>query len=195
MLGALVGLTGTVHAFEPVSSTYRRLVASIAMNGLQGTIQTYNLALGNKSARIEMAFELGGLNMGGAQFLVPDRILSVDTTTEFVEVRPLDELDHIAHVDFVKMDVEGAEWLVISGGLQRLSRDRPKILMEINETQLERVSGISAENLVKEISSLGYQFNDLREGGSTALMSDPIYNIRELLARTGICNVVILPED
>jgi hypothetical protein len=71
-----------------------------------------------------------------------------------------DRLDNFADsarsFDFLKVDVEGAELLVLRGGEGLLRRDRPAILFESGPGSAERY-GLSREELFGFLSSdLGY---------------------------------------
>jgi hypothetical protein len=56
----------------------------------------------------------------------------------------------------VKMDVEGAEPLVVRGATRLLGEDRPYIISEIHPEQLRRVCGSSPAALFGELARLGY---------------------------------------
>ena len=57
----------------------------------------------------------------------------------------LDDVPIRRPVRFIKMDVEGAEPLVMKGAAALLKADRPVVLSELHPTQLERASGTSAD--------------------------------------------------
>jgi len=56
----------------------------------------------------------------------------LDQTVRTVPVATLDGLD-LPPLGFVKIDVEGHELAVLEGGRERLRRDRPRLLIEIEE--------------------------------------------------------------
>ena len=58
-------------------------------------------------------------------------------------------------VRFIKMDVEGAEPQVIRGAARLLAEDRPMILSELHPTQLERASGIDADEFLAQLRAIG----------------------------------------
>ncbi|WP_084469299.1 FkbM family methyltransferase [Nocardiopsis trehalosi] len=62
----------------------------------------------------------------------------------------------IGRVDFVKADVEGAELAVLDGGRAVLERDRPALLLEIEDRHLAKY-GARATDLVDRLSALGYR--------------------------------------
>jgi FkbM family methyltransferase len=56
----------------------------------------------------------------------------------------------IGRVSFIKVDVEGFEPLVIEGAAATIDRDRPSLLLEIEDRHLQRY-GRSADSVVSEI--------------------------------------------
>jgi hypothetical protein len=75
-----------------------------------------------------------------------------------VRARPLDEIVKdagVSRVDVVKIDVEGAEYLVLKGASKTLDRDHPVILVEIVERQLQAM-GASSKQVYDLLRSHGY---------------------------------------
>ena len=75
----------------------------------------------------------------------------------------LDGLELRRPVRFIKMDVEGAEPQVIRGAARLLKEDRPVILSELHPTQLERASGVTADEFLTQLGALGYRAHRLRD--------------------------------
>ena len=72
-------------------------------------------------------------------------------------MKKLDDIIHERPVDFIKIDVEGAELLVFKGATSLLSNQKKPIIMsEINPQQLKNVSGIKPIEYVEYINSFGY---------------------------------------
>jgi hypothetical protein len=70
------------------------------------------------------------------------------THTYKVRARPLDDIvreSGVARVDAIKIDVEGAEYLVLKGAQQTLDRFHPMVLVEIVESQLREMGASSAQ--------------------------------------------------
>ncbi len=63
-------------------------------------------------------------------------------------------------VSLVKIDVQGAELRVLRGARETLSRFRPALFVEIDDLSLSR-SGATAEQLLEELSALGYRCFEL----------------------------------
>jgi FkbM family methyltransferase len=63
----------------------------------------------------------------------------------------------IERVDFIRMDIEGAEQLALEGARGVIDRDRPHVLLEIHPTMLAARFGGSAEAVVEFFRDRGYR--------------------------------------
>lgn len=109
-----------IHAFEPVSMTYGRLLESVRN---RRNISPHRMALGDK-----VGFGLISLNCNSQHnTLLPH----ATTSSEEVEISTVDEfcmLKSIGMVDFMKIDTEGFEFKVLEGATRMLSEGRVRIL-------------------------------------------------------------------
>ncbi|RKT98634.1 hypothetical protein C7H84_36065 [Burkholderia sp. Nafp2/4-1b] len=82
-----------------------------------------------------------------------------------VPIKILDELmkDRSHKISFIKIDVEGAEQMVFDGAADILDRDRPIILMEINDGLSRRVSQVPVIETVRTLRNYGYSCTDLTD--------------------------------
>ena len=76
---------------------------------------------------------------------------------------PLDDMVQ-GHIDFMKIDVEGAEWLVISGGIKMIESSRPIITAEFSPEMLGRISKISAIDYFRFFTERNYKIISLEIG-------------------------------
>jgi hypothetical protein len=83
-------------------------------------------------------------------------------------------------VDVVKMDVEGAEHRVVSGGKELLRKHHPTLLTEFSPGGLGNVSRVSGEAFLQSLFDLGYHISVIElDGDVTACGRD----IPKVLAR------------
>lgn len=128
-----VGLGGRVHSFEPNPTVRDELTRHVAMNSVSDRVTISPLALSNQSDQ-EVTFYLSTLatNTGlssltpseellKAQTLSPEHTITVQTKTLSDYV---DEAGLTTPIDLIKIDVEGAETLVLEGA-ERLLNERP----------------------------------------------------------------------
>jgi FkbM family methyltransferase len=148
----LVGPTGRVIAFEPAPPTRNALVRNVAANDLhQVTVLPY--ALGDRSG--SMPFTVMG-DGGGLSSFAPENAAEGDIVT--VPVARLDDCvppDVNGRVRLVKMDVEGAETAALRGAEGLFQRERPLLLLEVEDAHLRR-QGSSADELNGLLSGWGY---------------------------------------
>jgi FkbM family methyltransferase len=63
----------------------------------------------------------------------------------------------VGQVDFIRMDIEGAELMALRGALTILDRDRPHILLEIHPAMLQARFGASGEAVLDLFRDRGYR--------------------------------------
>ena len=136
-----LGSNGRVISIEPEASNFEMLKANVELNGLSNTT-LLNVACWNKNERLKLCFGPGFKATG-------DHSLKYDRSEHFIEVTAL-KLDdilkdlHIEHVDFIKIDAEGADGEVLEGAEETLARNpHLKIIFEAtnrnNLTKCEEV--------------------------------------------------------
>ena len=157
----LVGAGGSVLAFEPGRESFSVLERNIKLN-LPNNVRCFRSALSELDgvARLfhhenrPVSYSLGsGNNAEG--FWERTRTITLDTVAE---------QQGITRLDLLKMDVEGAEELVLEGGRAILSRSRPTILFEINPGGARRL-GLAPDGAWQALAKLGYRFFSLRPKG------------------------------
>jgi len=106
-----------IHCFEPNIENYNCLVKYIGEQGLEGCVIPHSFGLSDK--RVSCGFEGNGagFHMGA----------ETGEHTEQVNLISLDELFLDQRIDFVKLDVEGAELLALHGGEEVIKRDHPRL--------------------------------------------------------------------
>ncbi|RXJ45397.1 FkbM family methyltransferase [Gelidibacter gilvus] len=126
----LVGRNGTVHVFEPLTSTFEILKRNIKVNRLTN-VKTYNIALSNHEG-VGLIYKNLHINRGAASLKK-----SINEIGENVIISTLDRFvstNAIELINFMKIDVEGSEYDVLEGGLNMLkSKFKPIICLEYSE--------------------------------------------------------------
>jgi FkbM family methyltransferase len=144
----LVGPAGRVVALEPNSENCRLLLSSLRLNG------TSNVDLLPVAADEAPGWAYYATHVGSNGGLVDDDNL----LSHFGTVVPTFRLDDLVNgkVDFLKMDVEGAEGRVVRGAARIIEKDRPIVTTELKEEMLQRVSGRSVADYLGYFGDLGY---------------------------------------
>jgi FkbM family methyltransferase len=143
LASTIIDSHGHIYAFEPHRPTVEYLQRTVALNNLNSLIDVYPIGLA-KESKTELLAWVAGTGNGGAASLGGNSVLQ-GMNTQSIEVRPLDSLG-IARVNVIKIDVEGAELLVMEGATRILDRDRPIVMSEVLPGQLQRVSGCTPED-------------------------------------------------
>jgi FkbM family methyltransferase len=157
---ALRKLSRRVHAFEPNPKIFPILDR---ISGAEITASP--IALSNESGsavfRVPRHRRGGFSNQGGSLSAV-----KVSGAFEGVEVetKRLDDLG-LRDIGFMKIDVEGFELEVLSGAAECIARDRPVMLIEIEEAHTK----IPIEDALERVLALGYRGLFLHRGRLTPL--------------------------
>lgn len=172
----VVGDTGLVLAFEPAAQTFRALQANVAANG-GSNVQAINSALADRTGPALLA-----LHSDPARH-------SLAVTSGATETIDLTTLDHVVQdrqlqgVDFIKLDVEGAEELVLMGAMSTLKHSRPVVMFEVNSARCHG-QGLRVDGAWTVLQNLGYEFWGLTKRRTLVPMTS---------IPTVVANVVAMP--
>ena len=176
---ALAG-TGAVHAFEPAPEEFARLSQNLALNGFRN-VTLHEQALSD-SAGQGLLTELrdAGMTRLATSTDSSSRPVSMNTLDLFARATALGRLD------FVKVDIEGAELRFLQGGRSTLARLRPTLMIELHEQNLAAF-GTTPELLVRELEQMDYRlYRTTRKGLEAFHAPHP---------RSTLMNVIALPTE
>ena len=163
-LSHLAGPKGEVHSVEPLRFAHPACARLLGARDA-GNVRHHGVALGARPGRAVMKVPVrrSGL-VTGRSFLAQDPC-EVGSNAEFdshlgvtVDVETLDALcekNAVPRVDFVKIDVEGAELQVLEGGEGVIGTWRPSVLVEIEGRHTARY-GHQPEEVVAWFERHGY---------------------------------------
>jgi len=160
-LARWVGPGGRVLAFEPIPASFGELTDNTLLNGC-GNLRNFPMALGGEDGMISLYLPSSHLGAGAAsQFLdmgekVPVPMKRLDT---------LLEAEGVAHVDFLKADIEGGELNLLRGAQGLLARCHPAILIEIVDIHCRRF-GHGPEDVIGFLAGFGYKGRYIDGNGS-----------------------------
>ena len=145
LLMASKAVQGHVHAFEPNSLCYHLLKFNVSFNAYSNVIGN-NCAVtnfdGETAFSIESDSAFSHLNSQVADTLLRNSIVPVISIDRYIET------SNVPKVDLIKIDVEGAEKLVIMGAANLLNdpKRKPKtIMMEVVDEHLRKFSTSTSE--------------------------------------------------
>ena len=154
---------GDVVGFEPDPDVFQELASNVSLNNLDGNVHLRKYALGNEigslplykdnSPRQKSASLKPVLNYG-AQVSVP--VLTADYLVETGE---------IPTPTIIKLDVEGAEGVVLEGMRGLLASDaRPRhLFVELHNSDFLREFGTDAISICSSVVEAGYEVVSARE--------------------------------
>lgn len=128
LLFSQYSMTGNIYAFEPVPSVTTRLQENIFINQRGTQIKTFQKAVSNKVGRIsftsETQSELSHISTSKTELATSVETITLDQF--FAEAK-------LKEIALLKIDVEGAEGLVLSGAKGLIKAAKIKALMiEVN---------------------------------------------------------------
>lgn len=147
----LVGEGGRVYSFEPDGKNFRQIENGIAKNGFR------NITLIKKAVSDEN---------GIARFFLAEKSTGVHSLYEVagggewheVEAGRLDDIlaERIKPVDFIKMDIEGAELKALRG-MPRIIRENPSLKMAVElHRNIDQLPDTSMKQLLAELRGYGF---------------------------------------
>jgi len=107
-----------VYAIEPLPRNYKILKINEKLNNVK--VNSFSMAAGNKNSKIKLYYTPKRYGMPSIKW----------KQIEFIEVemKPLDEIINEEKIDLIKIDVEGAEDLVLEGAKNCLKRTNVVII-------------------------------------------------------------------
>ncbi len=155
----LSGSSGRVLAFEPVPGVRAQLRANLELNHMHN-VTLHETVVSNQNGVVTL-YE-GPQGHKGLSSLRP-----LDDAAQALTVRAvrLDDLaDTPAKISFVKIDVEGAELMVLQGMSRIIERDHPYLVIEFTDSYLQSF-GASATLLADWLWNAGYELFRISEQG------------------------------
>lgn len=169
----------TIFAFEPVPTTFTRLLSSVQRLGLSDRVHPVAAAVSDSLSPVRISYSRDNslyaqVTPSGLNPRVGDRLVHVAGTTldaflAFNGVVP----------SLLKIDVEGSEAAVLRGAQGLLSRaDRPALIMEYNPITLSEC-GVAAEALADLLRGYTLYYVDDIYGQKFALGTE-VKNLGEI---------------
>jgi len=171
-LSQLAGATGQVHSVEPLPFVHP-LWTRVLRAGTGRNVRRHTLALGAEPGQGTMSVPIGRYGPVTGRSFLAWRTDGLGSNKEFrehmevvVKVETLDGLCDrldLTRLDFLKIDVEGAEFHVLEGGRKAIDRFRPSILVEIEDRHIARYQH-SAQTIVDWFGEREYTMHTWQQG-------------------------------
>jgi FkbM family methyltransferase len=181
-----VGASGRVFAFEPSQRERKSLSQHLFLNHCHN-VAVESLALGKENAKVDL-YVVEEWAAGCNSLKPPD--VPAKTSRTPVQVRRLDDWlnEHkVGKVDFVKLDVEGAELDALRGAEDFLTRvPRPVILAEIQDIRTAPW-GYRAKEIIELLSQKRFRWFSITQAGTLQEL--------DITAESFDGNFVAIPEE
>jgi FkbM family methyltransferase len=179
-LARAVGPQGHVTAIEPDRAHVEALRRSVLENGFRDRTTIVAAAAADAAGTARLRSPGAGSSSAHARIVSTDDHSSGDSV-------PVVRIDDVIEtpVQFVKMDVEGAEARALRGAWRVLASSRPVLLVELHPHLME-VSGDTPAGLIQWMAGLGYTCRLLGAGVATSAIHDTPSN--------HVTSVVFLPD-
>ena len=139
-----VGPNGRVYAIEPNPIALKCLRHNMRY---RSNVVIMPIALGSRGAKADFIFDSGDVSACR---------LTNDDEGSAVNVMTLDfQFQMLTRLDFLKIDAEGFEAMILSGARQTLLRLRPTIFIEINPYMLAKF-GFEPDDVYRRLENLNY---------------------------------------
>jgi FkbM family methyltransferase len=119
----------TIYSFEPIPETFNQISANTELNGATN-IRLNKLALSSKKEKLTFYYSPTVTGASSSQNITENQSmtkleLEAETIDNFISTNSIDKLD------FVKCDVEGAEYFVYQGGFETFKNYKPIVFTEM----------------------------------------------------------------
>lgn len=148
-----------VYAFEPVPSNYEMLMRTIELNALCNVVPC-PYALGEKTGMVQISVnDSCSTQFVNNAFKYKENInVNVVTLDEYVQRNNL-------KVGLIKVDIEGAEQLLLQGAMETIKSQRPALLVSIYHN---RSDFFSIKPTLEKLN-LGYKFKIRHPAGGSVM--------------------------
>lgn len=159
-----------VYAFEPSAFSFEVLRLCLRWHGIGGQVTPVHAAVGERPGEMLLVTPRKMSGRMGRSFAyvakqAPSGPARPDVQDRGAALQPIHVVtldgfcaEHgIERVDFIRMDIEGAELMGLRGAAGILDRDRPHVLLEIHPPMLSARFGASGEEVLEIFRSRGYR--------------------------------------
>ena len=153
-----VGPAGRVYAFEPSAREQTWLQRNIIRNNLQN-VTVFEMALSDKTGKAVLNIadhEHNGQNTLGVKFGHPGISSIYEVEVPITTIDALRDARLLPKLDVLKIDVEGAEAMVLEGARAALNNDRPTLIIELFEAALA-AQGSSVARVINLLEAANYR--------------------------------------
>ena len=146
---------GFVHVFEVDPKCLNLITNNLLANKLSN-VQVHNYAVSDSKETIKIP-----------KFEIPNAGLKINSTSsnDYIEIKSLVIDDFLSQnnidPDFIKIDIEGAEWKALNGMKKTLEHKNVTILVEIHVDDLCNYFDTNYKEIIKLLLNYGYTLKEI----------------------------------
>ncbi len=157
MAASIIGPQGKVIAVEPNENNVKLIEASRRANNFKN-ITIAQCAAGRETGLLA----LHSSQTNGTTSPLPEQVENIIAAQCVAQFRIDDIVPKSFSIDFIKIDVEGAEYNALLGANDLLARCKPIIVSEFGPQSLPAISSISGEGFLRWLLDNGYRLGVLQ---------------------------------
>lgn len=161
----LTGAEGKIYAFEPDPGTHSMLKKNLELNNCSN-VKIYDFALSDKESKIEMmSYSIEEINLkenDSFKYIKEVPADKITTGAGYISAYRLDDIEefrNLPRIDIIKIDVEGAELLVMEGSRKTILKYKPVIIFELSGRWTARFNYKPFQVLML-LNNLGYEMEE-----------------------------------
>ena len=160
-LAKLISPCGSLFAFEPDPYTFSGLSNNLRANIQNGTVHCVQKALSNKEETLKF-INYPGKGANNHVYTGTIRDLGVKHEEITVQATTLDnEIPSKHKVSFIKLDLEGYDFLALQGASKVIKNSSPIFVFENSRDYTARTNGYTSEVFFSWFDQFGYDIYDL----------------------------------
>jgi FkbM family methyltransferase len=155
-MASLIGGGGHLYCFEPIPRVFLQLAQNLVSAGVIHQASLHVQALSSQAGTVEFLVDDANTALSHIRHEETSslRSLQVPTVT-------LDAMVGPGRIDFIKLDLEGADFLALQGARAILQQSRPLIVFENSRGWAAKCYGYSSDDFFRLFDDVEYALFDL----------------------------------
>ena len=171
IVSRLVGSEGHVYGFEPNPYTFKRLQRNIEINGISN-VDIYELAIGENNTEIYFNIYPENSSNPGMSSKYVENPCTKKINVKQVTIDSFMQQHNITKLDFLKLDIQGAEIDALNGARNTIAKYRPIIFAEAYSE--EQVAHNHTQQMYDMLMAYGYKIFLIEDNNLISLASGPV---------------------
>ena len=162
LMASLLNVDNNVLAIEPTENAYKYLLSNTLRNGNDKKVIGYNGIVSDKPGDYKLNFIEGKEEYSSIGEISHSSVLNNVSKSVDVKGETIDNLVNSYKLipGILVIDVEGAEFQVLSGSIKTIQKYKPIIITELDDSLLEKLNSSSKE-VINLLTENHYQVTDI----------------------------------